>query len=116
VLGITASPGSTPEKINEVKENLFIEHVELKTESDPDVSPYIYEKDVEWVKVDVPDKAAEIKILLDSLMDDRLDRLRAMGVVYDTRLSKKELLMLQAKLQASILKGARRRATRLSPF
>jgi len=30
-----------------VKENLFIEHVELKTESDPDVSPYIYEKDVE---------------------------------------------------------------------
>ncbi len=105
VLGITASPGSTPEKINEVKQNLFIEHVELKTENDPDVSPYIYEKDVEWVKVDVPDKAAEIKILLDSLMDDRLDRLRAMGVVYNTHLNKKELLMLQAKLQASISKG-----------
>ncbi|BAI60218.1 putative ATP-dependent helicase [Methanocella paludicola SANAE] len=105
VLGITASPGSTPEKINEVKQNLSIEHVELKTENDPDVSPYIYEKDVEWVKVDVPDKAAEIKILLDSLMDDRLDRLRAMGVLYNTHLNKKELLMLQAKLQASISRG-----------
>lgn len=105
VLGITASPGSTPEKINEVKQNLFIEHVELKTENDPDVMPYIYEKDVEWIKVDVPDKAAEIKILLDSLIDDRLDKLRAMGVVYNTHLSKKELLMLQAKLQESISKG-----------
>lgn len=105
VLGITASPGSTPEKINEVKQNLFIERVELKTEQDPDVAPYIYEKDVEWVKVDVPDKASEIKILLDSLMDDRLEKLRAMGVVYNTHLNKKELLALQAKLQASISRG-----------
>jgi ERCC4-related helicase/ERCC4-type nuclease len=105
ILGITASPGSTPEKINEVRQNLFIEHVELKTEQDSDVAPYIYEKDVEWVRVDVPDKAAEIKILLDSLMDDRLDRLRAMGVIYNTRLNKKELLALQAKLQAGISRG-----------
>lgn len=105
ILGITASPGSTPEKINEVRQNLFIEHVELKTEQDADVAPYIYEKDVEWVKVDVPDKAAEIKILLDSLMDDRLEKLRAMGAIYDTRLNKKELLALQAKLQAGISRG-----------
>ncbi|HTX44213.1 MAG TPA: DEAD/DEAH box helicase, partial [Methanocella sp.] len=105
ILGITASPGSTPEKINEVKQNLFIEHVELKTEQDPDVAPYIYEKDVEWVKVDVPDKAAEIKILLDSLMDDRLGRLRAMGVISNQHVNKKELLFLQSKLQASIAKG-----------
>lgn len=105
VLGITASPGSTPDKINEVKQNLFIEHVEVKTENDADVSPYIYEKDVEWVKVSVPDKAAEIKILLDSLMDDRMEKLKAMGVVYSTAVNKRELLMLQAKLQASIARG-----------
>lgn len=105
VLGITASPGSTPEKINEVKQNLFIGHVELKTENDPDVSPYIYEKDVEWVKVDVPDKAAEIKILLDSLMDDRLNKLRGVGVFFSSHVNKRELLMLQARLQASISKG-----------
>ncbi|AFC99836.1 ERCC4-like helicase [Methanocella conradii HZ254] len=105
VLGITASPGSTPEKINEVKQNLFIERVEIKTEKDPDVAPYIYEKDVEWVRVNVPDKAAEIKILLDSLMDDRMDRLKALGVVRESRLTKKELLMLQEKLQADISRG-----------
>ena len=105
VLGITASPGSTPEKINEVKQNLFIEGVELKTEDDADVAPYIYDKDVEWIKVDVPDKASEIKILLDSLMDDRLEKLKAMGVIYSTILNKKEMLMLQSKLQASITRG-----------
>jgi ERCC4-related helicase len=105
VLGITASPGSTPEKINEVRQNLFIERVEIKTEHDPDVAPYIYEKDVEWVRVDVPDKAAEIKILLDSLMDDRMEKLKALGVVRESRLSKKELLILQEKLQAEISRG-----------
>jgi len=105
ILGITASPGSTPEKINEVRQNLFIEHVELKTEEDPDVSPYTFEKDVEWVRVNVPDKAAEIKILLESLMDDRFEKLRAMGVMHGNFINKKELLMLQAKLQASIARG-----------
>lgn len=105
VLGITASPGSSPERVNEVRQNLFIERVELKTEDDPDVAPYIYEKDVEWIRVDVPDKAAEIKILLDSLLDDRLDRLRALGVVHGGRMTKKELLALQAKLQAAIAGG-----------
>ncbi len=62
-------------------------------------------EDVEWVKVDVPDKAAEIKILLDSLMDDRFEKLRATGAIYNTRLNKKELLALQAKLQGEISRG-----------
>ena len=107
ILGITASPGSTPEKINEVKQNLFIDRVELKTEEDPDVAPYIYEKDIEWVKVKVPDKADEIKFLLDALMESRLIRLKELGVIYSSNLNvnKRELLALQAKLQASIARG-----------
>jgi Fanconi anemia group M protein len=108
VLGITASPGSTPEKIAEVKENLFIERVEVKTENDADVIPYIYEKEVEWVKVGVPDKANEIRILLEAIMDDRLKKLKDMGVVYsnNVNINKKALLELQAKLQANIARGS----------
>jgi Fanconi anemia group M protein len=107
VLGITASPGSTPDKINEVKQNLFIERVEVKTENDPEVAPYIYEKDVEWVKVSVPDKADEIKVLLDAFMADRLTRLKELGAVYssNTNVNKRELLALQARLQADIARG-----------
>ena len=107
ILGITASPGSTPDKINEVKQNLFIDRVELKTEEDPDVAPYIFEKDIEWVKVKVPDKADEIKVLLDALMEARMIRLKELGVIYSSNLNvnKRELLALQAKLQASIARG-----------
>lgn len=107
VLGLTASPGSTPDKIVEVRENLLIERVEVKTENDSDVAPYIYEKDVEWVKVDVTDKANEIKILLDAVMEDRLTKLRDMGVIYSNNLNfnKRDLLMLQSRLQANIASG-----------
>jgi Fanconi anemia group M protein len=109
VLGITASPGSTPEKIAEVKSNLFIERVEVKTENDPDVAPYIFDKDVEWVKVAVPDKANEIRILLEAILDDRLKKLHGMGVIYSKsiNLNKKELLMLQQRLQAEITRAGR---------
>lgn len=107
VLGITASPGSTPEKINEVKTSLFIEGVEVKTEHDSDVAPYIFDKDVEWIKVDVPDKAHEIRILLEAILDDRMKQLYAMGVVYSksVNINKRELLLLQQKLQADIARG-----------
>jgi len=41
VLALTASPGSSRDKILEVLENLGIKNIEIKTEDDPDVSPYI---------------------------------------------------------------------------
>jgi Fanconi anemia group M protein len=37
ILGLTASPGGTHEKIDEIRENLFIEAVEIRTEIDKDV-------------------------------------------------------------------------------
>jgi ERCC4-related helicase/ERCC4-type nuclease len=107
ILGITASPGSTPEKIGEIAGSLFIDHVEMKTENDADVAPYIFDKDVEWIKVEVPDKANKIRILLEAVLDDRFKRLFEMGVVYSRNmtLNKKELLLLQQRLQAQIVKG-----------
>jgi len=107
ILGITASPGSTPEKISEVAGSLFIDRVEVKTENDADVAPYIFDKDVEWIKVDVPDRANKIRILLEAVLDDRFKRLFEMGVVYsrNINLNKKELLLLQQRLQAQIVKG-----------
>ena len=43
IIGLTASPGSEMEKITEVCNNLFIEEIEVRTETDPDVSPYVQE-------------------------------------------------------------------------
>lgn len=53
ILGLTASPGSDKEKIKFVCENLFIGEIIIKSEEDPDVSPYFNPIDVEWVKVEM---------------------------------------------------------------
>ena len=64
ILGLTASPGSTEGKINEIKNNLFIDHIEIRTEQDSDVKPYIYKVDDEWIKVKLPSEFIEIKKII----------------------------------------------------
>ncbi len=104
VLGITASPGSDPEKIQEVCSNLHISSVEMRTDSDPDVRPYIFDKDIEWRYVPIPIEMKGLKLLMDKVLSDRLDKLRQLGLItpYQKRLSKREMLDLQAKLQSRL--------------
>ncbi|MCD4740599.1 DEAD/DEAH box helicase, partial [archaeon] len=54
ILALTASPGSTKEKIKEVCDNLAIQHVEMRTEEDTDVQPYVHEKSIDWIRLDLP--------------------------------------------------------------
>ncbi len=54
VLGITASPGGTKEKIQEVARNLHVARVEIRTEQSPDVKPYVHPITVEHHLVDLP--------------------------------------------------------------
>ena len=99
VLAITASPGSDLERIEEVIRNLGIEEIEVRTEWDEDVKPYIHEKKIEWIKVEMPKELKDVRDLLQSCIDLRLKRLEGLGVKA-TGLSKKELLALQEALQA----------------
>ncbi len=64
ILGLTASPGSTEEKINEIKQNLYIDHIEIRTEKDKDVKPYIHNVDNEWIKIKLPKEFLEITSIL----------------------------------------------------
>ena len=50
-MGMTASPGYDMNKILEVCNNLNIERVDLHTDNDPEVSPYIHDIDVKYVTV-----------------------------------------------------------------
>ncbi|MFX0103953.1 MAG: DEAD/DEAH box helicase [Candidatus Hodarchaeota archaeon] len=65
ILGLTASPGSTEGKINEIKQNLFINHIEIRTEKDLDVKPYIHKVDNEWIKIKLPSEFLEVKKILE---------------------------------------------------
>ncbi len=104
VLGITASPGSNPEKIQEVCANLHITSVEMRTDSDPDVRPYIFDKDIEWRYVPIPIEIKGLKQLMDRVLSDRLNKLHELGFIspYQKRLSKREMLDLQARLQSQV--------------
>ncbi|MFW9899371.1 MAG: DEAD/DEAH box helicase [Candidatus Thorarchaeota archaeon] len=64
ILGLTASPGSTEEKINDIKTNLYIDHVEIRTEKDSDVIPYLHNVNNEWIKIKLPKEFLEIKKIL----------------------------------------------------
>lgn len=107
VLGITASPGSSDEKISEVCQALHIENVSVKTEKDRDVRPYVQEKEIEWFQVQLPSEMAEIRGYLEKIFDDRLVTVRDLGfsVGSGKYVSKKDLLLLQKKLQGEIRIG-----------
>ena len=107
VLGITASPGSSDEKIAEVCQALHVENVAVKTEKDRDVRPYVQEKELEWLQVQLPAEMAEIRSYLEKIFDDRLGIIREMGFSAGSGkyISKKDLLLLQKQLQDKIRIG-----------
>lgn len=112
VLGITASPGSSLERIEEVCSNIGAARVETKTEADPDVSPFVHEKEIEVVKVTVPADILRLRSLLEEVLEDRGEALNHLGGAEGFRIpnrmdrtSKKDLLELQKRLRGSIARS-----------
>src|SRR5437667_998775 len=79
ILGMTASPGSDAQKVRAVCESLSIEHVEYRSDEDPDVRPYIHPITVEWKTVDMPPAYQPIVRLLRGMLDGRVRWLKARG-------------------------------------
>ena len=71
-LALSASPGSSKEKIQEICSNLYIEQTIIKSENDKDVLPYIYNIDIEHKRFDIDTKHKEISSILQSLIDDKI--------------------------------------------
>lgn len=112
VLGITASPGSSLERIEEVSSNLGAMRIETKTEADPDVSPFVHEREIEVVKVVVPLEIIRVRTLLEEVLEDRGEALHQLGGSDALRMpkridrtSKKELLEIQKTLRGMIAKN-----------
>ena len=104
ILALTASPGSTKERINEIKNNLFLDCVEIRTETDDDVKPYIQEKEIEWVNVNLPAEFEKIKDMITSVRDEKINELKRI-VPNKKFFNKKDLLNLQFQFRKSIMKG-----------
>lgn len=105
ILGLTASPASEEAKIREVCERCGIDSIEIRTERDEDVTPYVREKRVRWEEVVLPERFYQVKELLDRAYLQRAEKLVKLGFLRSARVSKKMLIELQAKLAKAAREG-----------
>jgi Fanconi anemia group M protein len=98
LLGLTASPGGLKDKIEEVKENLHIEAVEVRTEKDGDVAPYIQETEVEKIFVELPKEFKDIRETFQKIYNQKIYDLLKLKVIPSPKISKKDLLAAQREL------------------
>lgn len=102
ILALTASPGGTVEKIQDVCKNLFIKNIEIKSQQDSDVAPYVNEIKVRWETVELPKEFFEIKELLEEFLKDQLLFLKKLGYarnISSSFMRKKDLLALQVQIR-----------------
>ncbi len=106
IIGLTASPGSDLEKITEVCKNLFIEEIELRTEEDPDVKPYIQELDLNYITIEFPKEFRDTKKFLQDCFKSKLQKLKELGLIASIDYAtKKDILSIQKELQRRVIGG-----------
>jgi len=110
IMGLTASPGASKEKVNEIKRNLFIETVEARSEESEDVKGYVEKTNIETIKVKVPEEYYETTLRLRELYNDKVKKLLSAGFLRSPRVSKKALLeargAISARLKSAQASGA----------
>ncbi len=102
VLGLTASPGNTPEHIIEVCKNLGIVKIEYRKESDPDVAPYVHKRQIRIVQVELPKDALTARRLLNDVYRDIVKVLISAGLLSEKRPERvpiKEIVALSKELE-----------------
>ncbi len=101
VLGMTASPGSDPEHVAEICEHLSITSVESRVETDADVRPYVHERELEYMMLELPEDLWLAVSVLNGMLDDRLTKLSELNYRVPKReaLSMKALNALRAQIQ-----------------
>ncbi|MFW9783926.1 MAG: helicase-related protein, partial [Candidatus Heimdallarchaeota archaeon] len=105
ILGLTASPGSTEGKINEIKNNLFINHIEIRTDADSDVKPYIHKVDNEWIKIILPSEFLEISKIFVEKLRSIYKWLKQLGLLNSSdinKITRKDLLKLNTIINKKI--------------
>ncbi|MGC9307339.1 MAG: DEAD/DEAH box helicase [Thermoplasmatota archaeon] len=106
ILGLTASPGSDYKKLVEVADNLGIEHVEVRTERDDDVRPYLSKRDMWWVLIDMPPEVKHIARRIDALLNEFLAELKQYTkqarYLKASKLSKKVLIDIQRRMRGQL--------------
>ncbi|MBI4158783.1 DEAD/DEAH box helicase [Candidatus Woesearchaeota archaeon] len=103
IIALTASPGGTKEKIDDVCKNLFIEKVEIREEQHKEVSKYVQKKEIKWIEVELPKEMKEIHKAIKEVYKSRLKDLTKLGFHKPMNvISKTDILKLQVQLRKEI--------------
>jgi ERCC4-related helicase len=98
ILGLTASPGGSIERVDDVIHNLFIKNVEARTEKDIDVLEYVEETKIERITVKLSPEFIALRNRMRLLFDEKIERLKKAGFVKltffrgEARVTKRALL------------------------
>ncbi len=114
ILALTASPGDSSEKIEEIKKNLFIKYIEARDEKSFDVGPYIKRKKIKWVRITLPQEFKEVKRWLEDILREHLRTVKSLGAIESANLkeiTKKDLLDLQKNITKEIATNNANRVT-----
>lgn len=101
IVGLTASPSGRYSKINEIKKNLFIKNVEIRSERDEDVKDYVQDVESVWVPVELTPEMEKIKKSLEEMKNERLSALVKWHIIYSPNITKSQILELQRKIAAN---------------
>ena len=81
MIGLTASPGSRKEKIDNLINTLGISNIEIRISTDEDVAKYIMPKDLKIINVDKSSGMKKIASMLKPLIDENMQGLRQLGLM-----------------------------------
>ncbi|MBI4441137.1 DEAD/DEAH box helicase [Candidatus Woesearchaeota archaeon] len=110
LVAMTASPGADLEHIQEVCTNLGIEEVEVRTDHDSDVQPYIQEVKVQWQEVYLPDEIVQLRKCFQLACAQKAEEIKKLGfapAVPLEKASRRDLLGFQGQLHAELGQGDR---------
>ena len=96
ILGLTASPGGTRQRAEEIRRNLFIERVDARTEDDPDIRPYVESTSLEVIKVPLPDDYCKVLKPLRAIYNEKIADLVEAGFL-SAEVSPTKTVLLRAR-------------------
>ena len=82
VLGLTATPGSTIESVQEVIDGLDIARVEIRTENSLDIRKYVHQRNIDTLQFDPSDDMIWIMDKFSKTLQPLVDKLRGMNAYW----------------------------------
>jgi len=105
IVAMTASPGSDIIRIQQICNNLYIEHIEYRNEEDTDVKPYVNPIELKWEFLELSEKYRQIILLFKSMLQEKLRWLIFRGLIKKNNIDyvfKRDLLELAEMLQRNL--------------